>query len=341
MCGAGFGTEALEVEGPADSWLRASGDLSASGAAPAGAASNIALNTHGVSWDDYVSNMDTKLQTAACHAPLVPAVASSTSAQATALSASAAAVLRTAPAAMDSAAAPNSSRSSSSLQGSPKSSQRTVPVVNASLKTAAAQSGRSSPKPASAGSRAVGGYATARTPVRNSPRSPSPAGKPGVAASPRSPGSAALVPAPLRTRIPQQQQQPPQEQERALDRSNSLSRSGSSRIPSALSPPPQQQQQAAVTAVSAAADTDSVSLGTGLDVLLSGTHRRSSSDNGSSASSRRGSLAGAGPRDEASAAWMSSLRSAAPFSTGSKRTSRCVAQVCQWLHAYTPLGGFY
>jgi hypothetical protein len=75
---------------------------------------------------------------------------------------------------MDAVAAPSSSRSSSSsLQGSPTSSKRTAPNINAGLKTAAAQSGRSSPKPAaaSAGSRAGGGYATARTPVRNSPRS--------------------------------------------------------------------------------------------------------------------------------------------------------------------------
>jgi hypothetical protein len=328
MCSAGFGTEALEVEGPADSWLRASGDLSASGAAPAGAPSSLALNTHGPSWDDFVSNMDTKLQTAACHAPLMPAVSSSSSAQAATRSASAAAVLRTAPAAIDAAAAPSSGRSSS-LQGSPESSQRTAPVVNASPKTAAAQVGRSSPKPAaaSAGSRAWGGYATARTPVcNNRPRSPSPAGKPAVAASPRSPGSAVLVPAPLRTRIPQQQQLP-QEQERPLD---SFSRSASSRIPSALSPQPQQlqqQEQAAVSAMWAAAEGNSASMGTGLDVLLTGTCRRSSSDNGSSASSRRGSMAGAGPRDDASASWMSSLRSAAPSSTGSKRTSRWGAQV--------------
>jgi hypothetical protein len=159
-----------------------------------------------------------------------------------------------------------------------------------------------------------------------------------VAASPCSPGNAVLVPAPLRTRIPQQQQSP-QEQERPLDRSDSLSRSGSSRIPSALSPQPQQlqQQQAAVGATRAAADVNSASMGTGLDVLLSGTRRRSSSDNGSSASSRRGSMTGAGPRDDAaSAAWMSSLRSAAPSSSGSKRSSRLVALsqvLLLWLHA--------
>jgi hypothetical protein len=323
----------LEAEGPADSWLRASSDLSAppsaSGtAATAGASpADLALNMHGPSWDEYVSDMGTKLHTSACHAPLVPA------AEAAAQAASAAAAVRTAPAALDAAAGAYSNNSSSSRQGGLKAAAATAAAPRsakggsyAAAAVAAAAAG--SPKGAAGAGRSgspAGGYAVARTPVRNSPRSPTPSGKPGVVASPRSPGSASLVPPSTRTRIPQQQQQP--QQALGVDRSDSLSRSGSSRIPSALSPPPAAQPapiaMQAAAAAAAGGSAVSPSKGTGLDVLLSGTRRRSSSDNGSSISSRKGSGGGSGPRDEASAAWMSSLRSGAPSScSGSRKAVR-------------------
>lgn len=320
MCGsADFGS--LEAEGPAGSWLRASSDLSAPAsatgtAATAGASSapDLALNMHGPSWDEFMSDMGTKLHTSACHAPLVLA------AEAAAQGPAAAAAVRTAPAALGAAA-----YSSSSRQGAIKAAATAAASRDGkggSYAAAAVAAAAGSPKGAAGAGRSgspAGGYALARTPVRNSPRSPTPSGKPG--AVPRSPGSAALVPAHMRTRIPQQQQP----QGLGLDRSDSFSRSGSSRIPSALSPPPAAQPAPVVMqAAAAGGGALNPSKGTGLDDLLSGTRRRSSSDNGSSASSRKGSVGGSsGPRDEASAAWMSSLRSGGPSSlNGSRKAVR-------------------
>jgi hypothetical protein len=359
LCSTEFAAESLAVEGPADSWLRASADLAQSfsaTAAPAAAApgSGLQLNAPGQSWEDYVNTMDNRLHTS----PALPSA------------------IQTAPAAVARAAprAASKSGSAATAGGSPKcargpasasprgarSSPTGVRMSPRAQKPAATAAGASSSSPSTPASQRVGksqatnsyaaGYA-ARSPspgVHSSPpRSPTPgstpagtavrSGIPSVLGSPRSPRAAALTPAAARsTRIPQQPQQQQlqaqQEQGRGLERSESLSKVGTlpTRIPSGLSsgagsPSPLQQQQQGSTGCKPGTSpgVGGAGIGQGLDILPASAGRRSSSDNGSTSSSRRASLGGGQQRDEASAAWMSSLRSGGPSSAGSyRRTAR-------------------